>query len=68
VDMKVLVYSNFSKFFWRKMKSPRSKRNGRFHPSKYKGKVQKMLVLYIHSSEMRGPSPKFFIIPKIIIL
>jgi hypothetical protein len=42
IDMKVLVYSNFSKNkTWKKMKSPSSMRNGRFHPSKCRGKVQK---------------------------
>jgi hypothetical protein len=40
--MKVLVYSSVSKNkFWKKMKSPSSMRNGRFHPSKCRGKVQK---------------------------
>jgi hypothetical protein len=38
------------------MKSPRSMRNGRFHPSKCRGKVQKMGVLYIHPSKMPGSS------------
>jgi hypothetical protein len=39
--MKVLVYFNFrEKNIWKKMKSPSSMRNGRFHPSKYRGKVQ----------------------------
>jgi hypothetical protein len=46
--MKVLMYSNFSNFFWKEMKSPSSMRNGRFHPSKCRGKVQKMGVLYTH--------------------
>jgi hypothetical protein len=42
VDVKVLVYFNFSKnTFWKKTKSPSSMRNGRFHPSKCRGKVQK---------------------------
>jgi hypothetical protein len=42
MDMKVLVYSNFcQKEFWKKMKSPSSMRDGSFHPSKCKGKVQK---------------------------
>jgi hypothetical protein len=31
-------------------------RDGRFHPSKYRDKLQKMEVLYIHFSEMPGPS------------
>jgi hypothetical protein len=40
VDMK--VYSNFSKNkIWKKMKSLSSMRNGRFHPPKYRDKVQK---------------------------
>ena len=46
------VYSNFRK----KMKSPSSMRNGRFHTPKYRGKLQKMGVLYTHSSKMLGPS------------
>jgi hypothetical protein len=41
VDMKVLVYSNFSQKNSKKMKSPSSMRNERFHPSKCRGKVQK---------------------------
>jgi hypothetical protein len=41
VDIKVLVYSNFSKKL-EKMKSPSSMRNGRFHPSKCRAKVQKI--------------------------
>jgi hypothetical protein len=36
--MKVLMYSNFRK---RKLKSLSSMRSERFHPSKYRGKVQK---------------------------
>jgi hypothetical protein len=64
VDMKVQVYSKFSKNkIWKKMKSPSSMRNGRFHPLKW-GKLQKMGVLYIHSSKMLGPSPNFIITPK----
>jgi hypothetical protein len=31
-------------------------KNGRFHPSNCKGKVQKMRVLYIQSFKMPGPS------------
>jgi hypothetical protein len=45
VDMKVQVYSNFSKKF-KKMKSLSSMRNGRFHTPKCRGKLQKMGVLY----------------------
>jgi hypothetical protein len=58
MDMKVLVYSNFSQKKWKKMKSPSSMRNGRFHPSKPRGKVQKMGVLYIHSPKNVRPIPK----------
>jgi hypothetical protein len=39
VDMKVQVYSRFSKNeIWKKMKSPSSMRNGRFYPLKCRGK------------------------------
>jgi hypothetical protein len=41
VDMKVQMYSNFSKTIWEKMISPSFMRNGKFHPSKSRGKVQK---------------------------
>jgi hypothetical protein len=34
-------------------------KNGRLNTSKYRGKVQKMGELYIHSSKMLGPSPNF---------
>jgi hypothetical protein len=46
------------------MKSLSSMMNVRFHPSKYRGKVQKMGVLYTHSPKMPSPSPNFLIIPK----
>jgi hypothetical protein len=46
------------------MKSPSSMKNGRFHPPKYRGKVQKMGVLYTHSPKISGPSPISFIISK----
>jgi hypothetical protein len=37
------VYSKFNKNkIWKKIKSPSSMRNGRFHPSKCRGKVQKI--------------------------
>jgi hypothetical protein len=53
VDMKVLVYFNFSKIkIWKKMESLSSMRNGRFHLSKCRGKVQKMGMLYTHSPKM----------------
>jgi hypothetical protein len=55
VDTKVQVYSNFF-LNWKKMKSLNSVRNGRFHPSKYRGKLQKMEVMYTHSPKMLGPS------------
>jgi hypothetical protein len=49
----------------KKIKSPSSKRNGRFHPSKCRGdKVQKIGVLYTHSSKMLSPSANFLIAPK----
>jgi hypothetical protein len=64
VDMKVMIYYNFSKKVWKKSKPPSSMRNGRFHPPKCRGKVQKMGVLYTHSSKMLGPSPNFFIRPQ----
>ena len=41
------------------MKSPISMRNGRLNTSKYKGKFQKMGMLYTHSLKMPGPSPNF---------
>jgi hypothetical protein len=43
------------------MKSPSSTKNGKFYSPKCRGKVQKMGVLYIHSSKMPGPSPNFLI-------
>ena len=39
-------------------------KNGRFHPPKCRGKVQKMEVLYTHSPKIPSPSPNFIIIPK----
>jgi hypothetical protein len=57
VDMKVQMYSKFGKNkIWKKMKSPSSMKNGRFHPPKCRGKLQKMGVLYIHSPKIPGPS------------
>jgi hypothetical protein len=47
------------------MKSQSSMRNGRFHPPKCRGKVQKMGVLYTHSPKMPGPPPNFLMTPKI---
>jgi hypothetical protein len=59
VDMKVLVSSKFNKKKnWKKLKSPSSMKNGRFNTSKYRGKVQKMEVLYIHSPKRHDPFPK----------
>jgi hypothetical protein len=46
------------------MKSLSPMKNGRFHPPKCKGKVQKIEVLYTHSPKMPSPSPNFLIIPK----
>jgi hypothetical protein len=57
LDMKVQVYYKFGKNkIWKKMKPPSSMRNGRFHPPKCKGKLQKMRVLNTHSPKMPGPS------------
>jgi hypothetical protein len=41
VNMKVLVYFNLRKIKLKKIKSPSSMRNGRFHSPKCRGKVQK---------------------------
>jgi hypothetical protein len=40
------------------MKSPSSMRNGRFNTSRYRGKLQKMGVLYTYSSKRHGPFSK----------
>jgi hypothetical protein len=64
MGMKVPIYSNFSKRIWKKIKFPSSMKNGRFNPLKNRGKVQKMGVLYIHSSKMPGPSSNFLTTPK----
>jgi hypothetical protein len=45
------------------MKSPSSMKNGRFNTSKCRGKLQKMGVLYIHSSKRLGPFSK---LPKLL--
>jgi hypothetical protein len=49
-----------------KLKNKISKLN-KEHPSKCRGKVQKMGVLYTHHPKMPGPSPNFLRIPKLII-
>ena len=59
VDMKVQVYSNLRKKKISKKKSPSSMRNGRLNTSKYRGKLQKIGVLYIHSSKSPSPFSKF---------
>jgi hypothetical protein len=41
-----------------------SMRNGRFHPSMCRGKVQNMEVLYVHSPKMPSPSSNLLIKPK----
>jgi hypothetical protein len=65
VDMKVQVYSKFSKKNkLKKVKSPISMRNGAFNTSKCSGKLQKMGVLYTHSLKSPGPLSK---LPEIII-
>jgi hypothetical protein len=54
VDMKVQVYSKFSKNkIWKIMKSPSSMTNGRFDTLKCRGKVQKMGVLYTPSKKSK---------------
>jgi hypothetical protein len=48
VDMKVYVYSKFSKNkISKNVKSPNSMKNGRFDTSKCRGKLEKMGVLCI---------------------
>jgi hypothetical protein len=62
VDMKVQVYSKFRKNkICKKMKSPISMRNGIFNTSKCRSKLQKLGVLYTHSSKSPGP---FLKLPK----
>jgi hypothetical protein len=61
VDMKIHVYFNFSKTIWKKIKSPSSMRDGRFHPSKCRGKASKNgSVVYPFFQNARP----FFITPK----
>jgi hypothetical protein len=60
-DMKVHVYSKFRKNKISKIiNSPNSMRIGRFDTSKYRGKLEKMGVLCIHSPKSPGP---FFKLP-----
>jgi hypothetical protein len=64
--MKVQVYSKFRKNkIWKKVKSPISMRNGTLNISKYRGKLQKMGVLYTHSPKSLSPFSK---LPKKIII
>jgi hypothetical protein len=57
VDMKVQVYSKFiKKISENKIKSPCSMREGRFHPLKCRGKVQK-----IGEETLKGLFSRFFI-------
>jgi hypothetical protein len=59
VDMKVQVYSKFSKNkIPKKVKSPNFMRNGRFHTSKCRRKLEKMGALCTHSPKSPGPIPK----------
>jgi hypothetical protein len=59
VDMKVQMYSKFSKNkIPKKVKSPNFMRNGRFHTSKCRGKLEKMGALCTHSPKSPGPFPK----------
>jgi hypothetical protein len=58
--MEVQVYSKFSKNkIWKNMKSPNSMRNGRLDTSKYRGKLEKMGVLCIHSPHMPRSTSEF---------
>jgi hypothetical protein len=57
VDMKVQMYSKFSKRIWKKMISPSFMRNGKFHPSKSRGKVQKT-----GGETLKGLFSNFFIL------
>jgi hypothetical protein len=59
VDMKAHVYSKFRENkISKKVKSPNSMRNGRFDTSKWRGKLEKMGVLCIHSPKSLGPFSK----------
>jgi hypothetical protein len=69
--MKVQVYSKFFlNKIWKKVKSPISIRNGRLNTSKYRGKLQKMEVLYtqppkkprplLHARASKRKEDKFF--------
>jgi hypothetical protein len=54
--MKVQVYSKFRKNkVWKKIKSPKSMRDGRFNTSKCRGKLQKMGVLCTHPPKQPRP-------------
>jgi hypothetical protein len=56
VDMKVQMFSNFSKNkILKKMKSPSFMRNGRFYTSKCRGMLQNMEVLYMQPPRSLGP-------------
>jgi hypothetical protein len=58
VDMKVQVYSNFSKNkIWKKIKYPTSMRNGRNNTSKCTGKLQK-----IGEETLKGLFSRFLIL------
>jgi hypothetical protein len=64
--MKVQVWTKFrKKKIWKKVKSTPSMNFGRITTSKCRGKLQKMGVLYTHSSKSPGPFPK---LPKINFL
>jgi hypothetical protein len=55
---KVQAYSKFSKNkIWKKMKSPSSLRDGKFHPPKCRGKIQK-----IGEETLKGLFSKFLIL------
>ena len=63
VDMKVHVCSKFRIFFLEKIKYPLTMNFRKNSPSKYRGKLQKMGVLYTHSPKSHGPFPQ---LPKIL--
>jgi hypothetical protein len=57
VDMKVQVYSKFRKNkIWKTIKSPCTMRDGRIHPPKCRGKVQK-----IEEETLKGLFSRFLI-------
>jgi hypothetical protein len=59
VDMNVQVWTKLSKNkIPKKIKSPNFMKNGNFHTSKCRGKLEKMGALCTHSPKSPGPFPK----------